>query len=134
MSEKTGGTKSVTAIIIDDDELMRRVVVAALTALNCDIVGEADDGKQGLELYRATRPDLVLLDIRMPEMDGIEALKNLQEIDANAYVVMMTFVDDEESVEDTMIGGAKDYLRKNMPMKEMVARLERHVARLSQVG
>ncbi|MGJ3259158.1 MAG: response regulator [Rhodospirillales bacterium] len=134
MSEKTGGTKSVTAIIIDDDELMRRVVVAALTALNCDIVGEADDGKQGLELYRATRPDLVLLDIRMPEMDGIEALKNLQEIDANAYVVMMTFVDDEESVEDTMIGGAKDYLRKNMPMKEMVARLERHVARLSQGG
>lgn len=132
MNEQSGGTKSVTAIIIDDDELMRRVVVAALTALECEIAGEADDGKQGLELFQTTKPDLVLLDIRMPEMDGLEALEELEKLDEDAYVVMMTSMDDDESIEDAMIGGAKDYLRKNMSMKEMVARLERHVTRLSQ--
>lgn len=132
MSEQSGGTKSVTAIIIDDDDLMRRVIVAALTALECEIVGEADDGKQGLALFQATKPDLVLLDIRMPEMDGLEALKELEKLDEDAYVVMMTSMDDDESIEDAMIGGAKDYLRKNMSMNEMVARLGRHVTRLSQ--
>ena len=106
MSEQSGGTKSVTAIIIDDDDLMRRVIVAALTALECEIVGEADDGKQGLELFQTTKPDLVLLDIRMPEMDGLEALEELEKLDEDAYVVMMTSMDDDESIEDAMIGGA----------------------------
>lgn len=125
------GRKNVRVIIIDDDELMRRVVVAALMALECEIVGEANDGVEGLKLYREMNPDLVLLDIRMPNMNGIEVLDALTEEDNDPYVVMMTFLEDEDSVQDSMIGGAKDYLRKNMSMQEMVARLERHVKRLS---
>lgn len=128
---EAGAEKTVRAIIIDDDELMRRVVVAALMALNCEIVGEAGDGEEGIQLYRDTNPDLVLLDIRMPNMNGIEVLEAFEDEEPAPYVVMMTFLEDEESVQDAMIGGAKDYLRKNMTMQEMVARLERHVTRLS---
>ncbi|MBO6949311.1 MAG: response regulator transcription factor [Rhodospirillales bacterium] len=128
---EAGAGKTVRAIIIDDDELMRRVVVAALMALNCEIVGEAGDGEEGIQLYRDTNPDLVLLDIRMPNMNGIEVLEAFEDEEPAPYVVMMTFLEDEESVQDAMIGGAKDYLRKNMTMQEMVARLERHVTRLS---
>ncbi len=133
MNEQAGG-KKVRVIIIDDDELMRRVVVAALMALNCEVVGEAGDGEEGIELYRNTTPDLVMLDIRMPNMDGIEVLEALSEEDSEAYVVMMTFLENEDSVQDSMIGGARDYLRKNMSMQEMVARLERHVKRLSRAA
>lgn len=130
MDEQAAG-KTVRAIVIDDDELMRRVVVAALSALDCEIIGEADDGEAGLRMIREESPDLVLLDIRMPNMSGLEVLDALEEAGEEAYVVMMTFLEDEDSVQDAMIGGAKDYLRKNMSMKEMVARLERHVTRLA---
>lgn len=132
MNEQVRDNTPVKAIIIDDDELMRRVVKAALLALECEIVGEASDGAEGLELYKKTSPDLVLLDIKMPNMDGIEMLTALEDVDENAYVVMMTAMDDEESIENSMIGGAKDYLRKNMAMQDMVARMERHVTRLSK--
>lgn len=129
MNEQIDGGKAVSAIIIDDDELMRRVVKAAALALECEIVGEASDGAEGLELYKLVSPDLVLLDIRMPKMDGLQMLQALE----GAYVVMMTAMD-VESVESAMIGGAKDYLRKNMSMQDMVARLERHVTRLSAIN
>lgn len=129
MSDEPEKKKQVRAIIVDDSELMRRVVVAALEILDCAIVGEADDGEAAIALYNEMSPDLVLLDIRMPKMNGLTALEKLQEIDPTAYVVMMTAVEDEEAIEDAMIGGAKDYLRKSMAMNEMVNRLERHVNR-----
>jgi len=132
MNHSCGREKQVRAIVIDDDELMRRVVKVALETLGCEIVGEAGDGEAGLELFAQTAPDLVLLDIRMPEIDGFEVLQAIKDRNENAYVVMMTFLGDETSVEDSMIGGAKDFLRKDMAMKSIVARLERHVARLSQ--
>jgi DNA-binding NarL/FixJ family response regulator len=131
MNQQADGNKTVRVLIIDDDELMTRVASAAVEALDCEIVGVAHDGKAGLDMYAQTSPDLVLLDIIMPKMSGLEALAQLGD---KAYVVMLTSLDDEASIEDSMIGGAKDYLRKNMSMKDMVARLERHVQRLSKVS
>ncbi len=134
MSDPTDATKTVTAIVIDDDELMRRAVRAALISLDCEVVGETYDGEEGLELFNETKPDLVLLDIRMPKMDGLEALTKLTEADEEAYVVMMTFMDDDDLVEDCMIAGAKDFLRKDMSLKDMIARIERHVLRIQRAA
>ena len=131
MSEHAHAHEETTVIIIDDDDLMRRAVRAALSSFNCVVVGETFDGEDGLKLYEEMKPDLVLLDIRMPKMDGLEALKKISELNKDAYVVMMTFMDDDSLVQECMIAGAKDYLRKEMPLKEMVARLERHINRLS---
>ncbi len=131
MDQKISGQNPVRVLIVDDDELMMRVVRAALEALECEIVGEAHDGAEGLVMYEKLQPDLVLLDIVMPNMTGLEVLEKMG---GNAYVVMITSLDTDDAVEDSMIGGARDFLRKNMSVKEMVARLERHVERLSKVG
>ena len=130
MSDSNDVKKTVTAIVVDDDELIRRAVRAALISLDCEVVGETYDGEEALELYSETKPDIVLLDIRMPKMDGLEVLTKLTEVDEDAYVVMMTFMDDDDLVEDCMIAGAKDYLRKDMSLKDMIARIERHVLRI----
>lgn len=134
MSDSNADKKTVTAIVVDDDELMRRAVRAALISLDCEVVGETYDGEEALELYSETKPDLVLLDIRMPKMDGLEVLTKLTEVDEDAYVVMMTFMDDDDLVEDCMIAGAKDYLRKDMSLKDMIARIERHVLRIQKTA
>jgi len=130
MSDSNDVKKTVTAIVVDDDELIRRAVRAALISLDCEVVDETYDGEVVLELYSETKPDIVLLDIRMPKMDGLEVLTKLTEVDEDAYVVMMTFMDDDDLVEDCMIAGAKDYLRKDMSLKDMIARIERHVLRI----
>ena len=130
MSDSNDVKKTVTAIVVDDDEMIRRAVRAALISLDCEVVGETYDGEEALELYSETKPDIVLLDIRMPKMDGLEVLTKLTEVDEDAYVVMMTFMDDDDLVEDCMIAGAKDYLRKDMSLKDMIARIERHVLRI----
>lgn len=134
MSDTSDVKKAVTAIVVDDDELMRRAVRAALISLDCEVVGETYDGEEALDLYRETKPDLVLLDIRMPKMDGLEVLTKLSETGEDAYVVMMTFMDDDDLVEDCMIAGAKDYLRKDMSLKEMINRIERHVLRIQKTA
>ncbi len=131
MDQKPSGQKPVRVLIVDDDELMLRVVKAAVEALDCEIVGEAHDGAEGLVMYQKLQPDLVLLDIVMPNMSGLEVLNKMG---SNAYVVMLTSLDSDDAVEDSMIGDARDYLRKNMSVKEMVARLERHIERLSNVS
>jgi len=134
MSDSNDVKKTVTAIVVDDDELIRRAVRAALISLDCEVVDETYDGEVVLELYSETKPDIVLLDIRMPKMDGLEVLTKLTEVDEDAYVVMMTFMDDDDLVEDCMIAGAKDYLRKDMSLKDMIARIERHVLRIQKTA
>ena len=118
------------AIIVDDEKLIRDIIKPALTTLGCDIVGEAENGPDGIRLFEETSPDLVLLDIRMPDMDGVEVLAALKEKTPGAYVVMLTAVDDTEVIEDCMIAGAKDYLKKTIPVQDMITRLQRHIDRL----
>ncbi|MDD9878617.1 MAG: response regulator [Magnetovibrio sp.] len=122
--------RPLRAIIVDDEKLIRDIIKPALTTLGCDIVGEAESGPDGIRLFEETSPDLVLLDIRMPDMDGVEVLAALKERTPEAYVVMLTAVDDTEVIEDCMIARAKDYLRKTIPVQDMISRLQRHIDRL----
>lgn len=123
---------SLSAIIIDDEELQRRVVKVALQAVDCTVLGEADDGEAGVALASELKPDLILLDIKMPKMDGLAALQKITAEIPDAYVVMLTAVEEGEIIETCMIHGAKDYLKKNMPVQDMVKRLQRHADRLTQ--
>jgi two-component system chemotaxis response regulator CheY len=75
-------------LICDDAAFMRMMIKDILTKSGYEIAGEAENGKVAVEKYQETKPDLVLMDITMPEMDGIQALKKIKEIDPGATVVM----------------------------------------------
>ncbi|WNK01450.1 response regulator transcription factor [Thalassospiraceae bacterium LMO-JJ14] len=118
---------TVTAVIIDDEELMRRVVSAGLEQLDVSIVGETEDGRAGVDLVLELEPDLVLLDIIMPELNGYLALEEIIGRAHDPYVVMMTAIADEEVSRNCRLAGAQDYILKSAPMTETVERLSRHV-------
>jgi len=91
--------------------------------MNCTIVGEAEDGEQAVALYKQPFPDLVLLNLEMPRMNGIQTLKALLALNARAKIIMCTSVGHQDVVEDCLLAGAVDYIRKDK-MDEIPARLE----------
>ncbi len=118
--------KDVTAIIIDDTELMRSVVRAALEHIGIKIVGEAANGRDGVDLAIKLEPDLIMLDILMPDMNGYLALEEMIGRMHEPFVIMMTSVDDEEVIDACRLAGAQDYIQKTEPMPDIVKRLMRH--------
>lgn len=119
-------SKDVTAIIVDDTELMRSVVRAALEHIGITVVGEAENGRDGVDLAIKLEPDLIMLDILMPDMNGYLALEEMIGRMHNPFVIMMTSVDDEEVIDACRLAGAQDYIQKSVPMPEIVKRLMRH--------
>lgn len=118
--------KNVTAIIIDDTELMRSVVRAALEHIGIEIIGEAGSGREGVDLAIKLEPDLIMLDILMPDMNGYLALEEITGRMHEPFVIMMTSVDDEEVIDACRLAGAQDYIQKTEPMPDIVKRLTRH--------
>lgn len=106
--------------IVDDQELVRtgfRLILESEDDL--DVVGEAANGKAGLDLVRAQRPDVVLMDIRMPEMDGVEATKQLERHDTR--VIIVTTFDLDDYVFAALQHGASGFLLKDTPADQLIA-------------
>ncbi|MBR4581937.1 MAG: response regulator [Lachnospiraceae bacterium] len=99
-------------LIVDDAAFMRMVIKNILTKEGYEIAGEASDGKQAVEMYNELKPALVLLDITMPEMDGIEALKKIIAADPSAKVVMCSALGQSSMVIEAIQAGARDYIVK----------------------
>lgn len=99
-------------LIVDDAAFMRMMIKEILTKNGYTVVGEASDGAQALEKYKELGPDLVTMDITMPEMDGITALKEIKKIDANARVIMCSAMGQQAMVIDAIQAGAKDFIVK----------------------
>jgi len=99
-------------LIVDDAAFMRMMIKEILTKNNFTVVGEASDGLQAVEKYKELNPDLVTLDITMPEMDGIAALKEIKKIDPNAKVIMCSAMGQQAMVIDAIQAGAKDFIVK----------------------
>ncbi|MFG3257815.1 response regulator [Streptomyces sp. NPDC048172] len=117
----------VTKVVIVDDQAMVRAGFAALLAAQSDIdvVGEAPDGAQGVELCRRTHPDVVLMDVRMPEMDGLEAARRLLDPPAGVThvpkVLMLTTFDVDDYVYEALRAGASGFLLKDAPPADLIA-------------
>lgn len=131
MTSTTSGTTSgtmpdtaATILIIDDHPLLRRGV-AQLLELEDDLmlVGEAGQSEEGIRLAQELDPDLILLDLNMPGMDGIATLKRLREHDFAGRIVMFTVSNHEEDVVAALRAGADGYLLKDMDPDEMVRQL-----------
>jgi DNA-binding NarL/FixJ family response regulator len=113
---------TIRVLIADDQALMRggfRLILDAQDDL--EVVGEAIDGRDAVEQYRRLRPDVVVMDVRMPAMDGIEATRRLTADDPPARVLILTTFDLDEYVFQALRAGASGFLLKDRPPEELVA-------------
>lgn len=99
-------------LIVDDAAFMRMMIKEILTKNGFDVVGEANDGAEAVEKYSELKPDLVTMDITMPEMDGIVALKEIKKADPNARIIMCSAMGQQAMVIDAIQAGAKDFIVK----------------------
>jgi two-component system chemotaxis response regulator CheY len=99
-------------LVVDDLEFMRTLIRDILETGGHEIVAEAADGRQALLLRRAWKPDLTLMDISMPRMDGLEALKRIKADDPTSRVVMCSSLDEQEKILEAIRLGASDYVVK----------------------
>lgn len=99
-------------LICDDAAFMRMMIKDILTKNGYNVVGEAENGAKGVEKYNELKPDLVLMDITMPEMDGIAALKAIKAADASASVIMCSAMGQQAMVIESIQSGAKDFIVK----------------------
>ena len=112
---------SIRVLLVDDQALIRagfRMILEAEEDI--EVVGECSDGNQALDSARRLSPDVVLMDIRMPEMDGIEATRRLVEHDGELKVLMLTTFDLDEYVYDALRAGASGFLLKDVPAEQLV--------------
>lgn len=113
-------TKMIRLLLVDDQRLMRDGLRTLLELEpDFDVTGEAENGARALEAYRQYAPDVVLMDIRMPEMDGVEATRRLREMDANSKVIILTTFDDNEYIFEGLRAGALGYLLKDVSGDEL---------------
>ncbi|MBS7305771.1 MAG: response regulator [Lachnospiraceae bacterium] len=99
-------------LICDDAAFMRMMIKDILTKNGYNVAGEAENGVKAVEKYNELKPDLVLMDITMPEMDGIQALKKIKEADSSALVIMCSAMGQQAMVIESIQAGAKDFIVK----------------------
>lgn len=99
-------------LIVDDSAIMRKNLVFIFNNNGHEVVGEAVNGKQAITLYQELKPDLVTMDISMPLMNGVNAVKSIIDIDANAKIVMISALNQKQMVFEALNNGAKHYIIK----------------------
>lgn len=99
-------------LIVDDAAFMRMMIKDILTKNGYNVVGEAENGAKAFEKYNEIKPDLVLMDITMPEVDGIQALKNIKTADPGAKIIMCSAMGQQAMVIESIQAGAKDFIVK----------------------
>lgn len=117
--------KSHRVLLADDQTLFRKAVAALLaSSANFEVVGEAEDGIQAIEKARELRPDLILMDVRMPRCSGIEATRQIRAELPNVKIVILTVSDEEEDLFEAIKCGAQGYLLKNLRPEALFEYLE----------
>ncbi|KAB8186051.1 response regulator [Microbispora catharanthi] len=111
-------------LVVDDQQLMREGLVALLDLVDhVEVVGDAGNGEEALSLVAELRPDVVLMDLRMPVMDGVEATRRISREHPEVAVVVLTTYDDDRSVDSALLAGACGYLTKDAGRAEIAAAL-----------
>lgn len=112
-------------LIVDDALFMRGVLRKMLEERGYDVVGEAENGREAIEQYEKLRPDLVTLDITMPDMTGLEALKGIKKTDSNAKVIMCSAMGQQAMVMEAIQNGAMDFLVKPFKASQVMEAVKR---------
>ena len=110
-------------LLVDDEPHIRKFVGLILKQLGVTKISEASNGAEAVFAFERDHPDLVLLDVNMPIMDGLETLKKLKEIDPECVVIMLTSLSNRQTIESALALGATDYIRKDTPKEEILRAL-----------
>ena len=112
-------------LVVDDAMLMRKLIRDVATQAGWEIAGEARDGAEAVSLYDLLRPDLVTMDVVMPNMGGLEALRRIRAADPQAQVVMVTAVDQKQTLMDSIRDGALDFIVKPFDRERITSLLNK---------
>lgn len=113
-------------LIVDDAAFMRMMLRGIFLGAGYEVVGEAANGVEGIQKYKELRPDFVTMDITMPEMNGIEATKEITAFDANAKIVMCSAMGQQAMVLDAIKSGARDFLVKPFDAKKVIETVRKY--------
>jgi len=116
-------------LIVDDAAFMRMMIKNIITKNGYEVVGEAENGQVAVELYKQHKPDLVTMDITMPEMNGIEGVKAIRSIDPNANIIMCSAMGQQAMVMEAIQAGAKDFIVKPFQQDRILQAIERVLSR-----
>ncbi|MFB1049563.1 response regulator [Paraliobacillus sp. JSM ZJ581] len=112
-------------LIVDDAAFMRMMIKDILVKNGFDVVGEAQDGHEAVEKYKEHTPDLVTMDITMPEKDGITALKEIKQINPDAIIIMCSAMGQQAMVIDAIQAGAKDFIVKPFQADRVIEAIQK---------
>ncbi|HEY9765542.1 MAG TPA: response regulator [Chroococcales cyanobacterium] len=115
----------VKILVVDDQVFLRRLLTRLIGENGWTVVGGAANGKEAVEMYSELKPDIVMMDVTMPVMDGIEALKAIKQSDPKARVIMVSDAQEKEKVEAAMQAGAKAYVLKPFEDVQVIAEIRR---------
>lgn len=118
---------SKRVLVVDDAIFMRMKLKDILEKNGFEVVGEAQNGLEAVEKYKAESPDLVTMDITMPEMDGVEALKEIKKINGNAKVVMCSAMGQQAMVMEAIQAGAVDFIVKPFESERVIQSLNKAI-------
>lgn len=114
-----------TVLIVDDIAFVRKTLAQILTDAQYQVVGEAADGNEAVNMYAKLRPDIVTMDVVMPQLSGIEAARKILRIDKNAKVVIISAMGQENLIMEAINVGVKDYILKPFMAEDILKTLER---------
>lgn len=112
-------------LVVDDAAFMRMMIKDILTKNGYEVVGEAENGIKAVQMYKELKPDLVTMDITMPEMDGITAVKEIKKADTAAKVIMCSAMGQQMMVMEAIQAGARDFVVKPFQQERVIQAIEK---------
>lgn len=120
MVDKMADNKDISVLIVDDNDMTRETLRVILRHDGYDVVGEALDGDSALEMATRLHPDIILLDVVMPKVNGIDALKSIRMVMRDVFVLMVTANTDQETVSEVVKSGISGYIIKPFNAKKVL--------------
>lgn len=114
-------------LICDDAAFMRQTLIQILRPTEHEVVAEAADGRECIEKYELYKPDIILMDITMPDMDGIEATQKIMAMDKNAKIIMVSAMGQQAMVFSAITSGAKDFIVKPFEPERIVECINKYI-------
>jgi two-component system chemotaxis response regulator CheY len=111
--------RKMRVVVVDDEDHVRKLIKSVVKSMNCEVVGEANNGKDAVKIFYELKPHMLLLDINMPLQSGKRALAAIKKKFPKAFVIMLTSLSDRETVEDCINLGASGLIRKDLPIDDM---------------